>query len=48
MELYKHLMEREAAGEPIRLGLIGCGQMGSGFVHVTRKMAGMKLSPYLI
>ncbi len=41
MELYKHLLEREAAGNPIRLGLVGCGQMGSGLVHVTSKMAGM-------
>ena len=42
MELYRHLEEREAAGKPIRLGLVGCGQMGSGLVHVTSKMAGMK------
>lgn len=41
MELYNHLLEREEAGNPIRLGLVGCGQMGSGLVHVTNKMAGM-------
>ena len=41
MELYKHLTEREAAGNLIRLGLAGCGQMGSGLAHVTNKMAGM-------
>lgn len=41
MELYKHLLEREEAGNPIRLGLVGCGQMGSGLVHVTGKMSGM-------
>ena len=41
MELYRHLLEREEMCNPIRLGLIGCGQMGSGLVHVTSKMAGM-------
>lgn len=42
MELYKHLQKREADDNPIRLGLVGCGQMGSGLVHVTGKMAGME------
>ncbi|MCL6430884.1 MAG: hypothetical protein K6V36_08485 [Anaerolineae bacterium] len=42
MELYRRLQEREAAGRPIRVGLVGCGQMGSGFVHVTHRMAGME------
>jgi len=41
MELYEHLLKRESEGNPIRLGLVGCGQMGSGLVHVTGKMAGM-------
>jgi len=41
MELYDRLLAREAAGNPIRVGLVGCGQMGSGFVHVTHQMAGM-------
>jgi len=41
MELYRHLLEREAADNPIRIGLVGCGQMGSGMIHVTNKMAGM-------
>ena len=41
MELHEHLLRREAAGDPIRLGLVGCGQMGSGMVHVTNRMAGM-------
>lgn len=40
MELYRRLQEREAAGKPIRVGLVGCGQMGSGFMHVTRRMVG--------
>ncbi|MFC1715233.1 NAD(P)H-dependent oxidoreductase [Candidatus Poribacteria bacterium] len=41
MELYNHLLKRESDGNPIRLGLVGCGQMGSGLVHVTGRMAGM-------
>ncbi len=42
MELYDRLLQREAQGNPIRVGLVGCGQMGSGMVHVTNQMAGMK------
>jgi len=42
MELYDHLLKREEEGKPIRLGLVGCGQMGSGMVHVTNRMAGMR------
>jgi predicted homoserine dehydrogenase-like protein len=41
MELHEHLQKREAAGNPIRLGLVGCGQEGSGMVHLTRRMAGL-------
>jgi predicted homoserine dehydrogenase-like protein len=41
MELYEHLQRREAAGNPIRLGLVGCGQEGSGMVHITGQMAGL-------
>ncbi len=42
MQLLEHLQKREAAGDPIRVGLVGCGQEGSGMVHVTRRMAGME------
>ncbi|MDD4495608.1 MAG: NAD(P)-dependent oxidoreductase [Eubacteriales bacterium] len=42
MELYDHLKKREAEGNPIRVGLVGCGQMGSGLVHVTRRMEGLE------
>jgi predicted homoserine dehydrogenase-like protein len=41
MELYAHLQKREAAGNSIRVGLVGCGQEGSGMVHITNKMAGL-------
>ena len=42
MEIYERLQQREAAGNPIRVGLVGCGHMGSGMVHVTHQMAGME------
>ena len=42
MELYNHLKKREEEGRPIRNGLVGCGQMGSGLVHVTRRMEGLE------
>lgn len=42
MELYSRLQKREAEGNPIRTGLVGCGQMGSGLVHVTRRMEGLE------
>jgi predicted homoserine dehydrogenase-like protein len=41
MEIYERLQQREAADNPINIGLVGCGQMGSGLVHVTQQMAGM-------
>jgi predicted homoserine dehydrogenase-like protein len=42
MEIYEHLLALEATGERIAVGLVGCGQMGSGLVHVTHQMAGME------
>ncbi len=41
MEIYNRLQELESASTPIRVGLVGCGHMGSGMVHVTHQMAGM-------
>ena len=41
MELLSHLQQLEETGDPIRVGLVGCGQMGSGMMHITRKMPGM-------
>ncbi len=41
MELNKHLQQREAAGKPILVGLVGCGQEGSGMVHITHQMVGL-------
>jgi predicted homoserine dehydrogenase-like protein len=42
MEIYEKLQQRQAEGNPIRTGLVGCGQMGSGLVHVINRMAGME------
>lgn len=42
MELLEHLRKRQADSRPIRVGLVGCGQEGSGMVHVTRQMAGLE------
>ncbi len=44
MELLEHLRKRQAEGNLIRVGLVGCGQEGSGMVHITRRMAGMETS----
>jgi len=41
MELLERLERLEAQKSPIRVGLVGCGQMGSGLVHVTNKMPGL-------
>lgn len=41
MELLSHLQQLEESGDSIRVGLVGCGQMGSGMMHITRKMPGM-------
>lgn len=42
MELLKKLRSLEGNGTPIRVGLVGCGQMGSGLVHVIEKIPGMR------
>ena len=42
MELYDKLVKRQAEGNIIITGLVGCGQMGSGLVHVTKKMQGLE------
>lgn len=43
MELLKHLKKRESENDPIRIGIVGCGQMGSGMVHVTHQTPGMQI-----
>ena len=41
MEIFEHLQRLEADGDPIHVGLVGCGQMGSGLAHVTNRIVGM-------
>ncbi len=41
MELVRKLKQRQAQGRPIAVGLIGCGQMGSGLAHTIHNIAGM-------
>lgn len=44
MNLYAKLAEREAAGHPIRIGLIGAGKFGTMFLAQVRRTPGMHLA----
>jgi len=44
MELVKKLEKRAEEKKPVSIGLIGCGQMGSGLVHTVSRIKGMKVS----
>lgn len=39
----EHLRQREKEGRRICVGVVGCGQMGSGMVHVSHQMPGMRI-----
>lgn len=41
MELVRKLKQRQAQGHPLCVGLIGCGQMGSGLAHTINNIDGM-------
>lgn len=41
MELLRKLNARLADGNPIKVGIIGCGQMGSGLAHTINNIRGM-------
>ena len=43
MELVRKLKQLEAAGTPISVGIIGCGQMGSGLAHTINNIQGMQV-----
>ncbi len=43
MELYKHLKERSLSNNPIKIGVVGSGQMGSGLVHSCFLIEGMEV-----
>ncbi len=44
MNLYAKLVERERAGSPLRVGLIGAGKFGSMYLSQARRTAGMRLT----
>ena len=41
MNLYAKLLEREAAGQPVRIGLIGAGKFGTMFLSQVIRTRGM-------
>jgi predicted homoserine dehydrogenase-like protein len=44
MTLYRKLLEREKQGNPIRVGVIGAGQMGFGMVSQISQIPGMNVA----
>lgn len=44
MELVRKLRARHEAHDPIRVGIIGCGQMGSGLAHASSAVRGMRVA----
>jgi predicted homoserine dehydrogenase-like protein len=44
MELVSKLKQRAAQGNPIRIGIVGCGQMGSGLAHAINNITGMRVA----
>src|SRR5882757_9741345 len=43
MSLHARLLEREARGEPIRVGLIGAGKFGTMYLHQVLRTPGIHL-----
>jgi predicted homoserine dehydrogenase-like protein len=44
MELVSKLRRRAADANPIRVGIVGCGQMGSGLAHTINNVQGMRVA----
>lgn len=44
MELISKLKKRSAEGNPIKVGIVGCGQMGSGLAHAMQSVEGMTVA----
>ena len=44
MELVSKLKQRSSEGNPIRIGIVGCGQMGSGLAHAINNIDGMRVT----
>ena len=40
---YQYLLDREASGRPIRIGLVGVGQMGAGIVAQSSHIPGLRI-----
>lgn len=43
MELVNKLKVRQDEGNPVAVGIVGCGQMGSGLAHTINNINGMKV-----
>jgi predicted homoserine dehydrogenase-like protein len=43
MELIKKLEQRASGNNPVAVGIIGCGQMGSGLAHTLNNIKGMQV-----
>ena len=41
--LARDLQERQASGKPVRIGLIGCGEMGTDIVTAVARMQGIEV-----
>ena len=44
MELISKLRKRAAEGNPLKVGIVGCGQMGSGLAHAMQSVEGMTVA----
>lgn len=44
MELLRKLQQREADKNPVSVGIVGCGQMGSGLAHTINNIKGMQVN----
>ena len=44
MELVNKLRKRNSEGNPISVGIVGCGQMGSGLAHAVSQVEGMQVN----
>lgn len=44
MELVSKLKKRSSENNPIRIGIVGCGQMGSGLAHTLNNIEGMRVT----
>ncbi len=44
MELIRKLQQRQKDNNPVSVGIIGCGQMGSGLAHTINNISGMQVN----